>query len=40
MKAKQKIMRLLEVYEDKDNFAERADSLARSPLAIRDELIV
>jgi hypothetical protein len=40
MKGKQRIMQLLEAYEDKDFFIERADYLEHSRLAIRDELIV
>jgi hypothetical protein len=39
-KQRQRIMRLLEVYEDNDNFAERAHYLENSRLSIRDELIV
>jgi hypothetical protein len=38
--SRERIMNLLEAYEDRDFFNERADRLANSRLSIRDELIV
>ncbi len=38
--SKKRIMKLLEIYEDKDFFEDRAEHLERSPLALKDELIV
>jgi len=40
MRAKKRIMELLELYEGKDFFAERASNLENSRLSIKDELIV
>jgi hypothetical protein len=40
MKARQRIMHLLEIYENKDLFDDRAEHLEHSRLDIKDELIV
>jgi len=39
MKNKQRIMKLLELYENKDFFDERANYLEHSRLVIKDEMI-
>ena len=38
--SRQRIMKLLEIYEDKDFFDERAQHMENSRLSIKDEMIV